>query len=199
MTQDRETLDCYNKMADEYADCISRAEPDQDLRDFMSALPDGQAPVLDWGCGPGNSSAIMMENGLSVEATDASPEMAKLATAAGVAVRIEPFNALNPMPRYRGIWANFSLLHLPRDAFFDMVQLASNALLPNGVLHMGMKTGTGQERDSLGRYYTYYSELELDKATQNAGLEKLSIRHGEGMGLAGVVAPFAIHLSRKQD
>nr|WP_268968558.1 class I SAM-dependent methyltransferase [Palleronia pontilimi] len=163
----------------------------------MDALPPGDAPVLDWGCGPGNSAAIMVSHEIDVDATDASPEMAAVAAGLGVDVRIEPFDALDPAPRYRGIWANFALLHAPPDVVPDLVALAGRALLPGGVLHLGMKQGSGSARDPIGRYFSYWQPDDLDRMTRAAGLTPFRTRLGEGNGLDGRIEPFVIHLSRK--
>ncbi len=197
MSGDRQTLDVYARMASDYAELVSRPEPDGDLRAFIVALPSGQEPVLDWGCGPGNSAAMMMAECIMIEATDASSQMAQLAGGLGVEVRVEPFEALEGAGHYRGIWANFSLLHAPRPQMADLLHRAARALVPSGVLHLGMKTGTGAARDDLGRLFTYWQPDEMAQATAAAGLTPLSERLGEGMGLDGRMEPYVIQLSRK--
>lgn len=199
MTADPETLACYARRAQEYADTISRAGPDADLLTFMDALPATGAPVLDWGCGPGNSAAMMMARGITVEATDASPEMAEIATGLGVEVLVEPFEELAPIPKYRGIWANFSLLHVTPERMPDMIDLAARALMRGGVLHLGLKRGSGTARDPIGRFFSYWEPADLDAMTRGSGLEPFATRLGEGSGLDGRIEPFVIHLSRKPD
>ncbi|EKE44095.1 type 11 methyltransferase [Oceaniovalibus guishaninsula JLT2003] len=194
---DPETLACYARMAEDYADRFSRGEPDGDLSAFMDALPAGDGPVLDWGCGPGNSAAIMAARGIRAEATDASPEMAAIARDLGIAVRVEPFEDLVWSDPYRGIWANFSLTHAPPDDVPDLIALAARALAPGGVLHLGMKTGTGTDRDRLGRFFSFWNADDLDRMTQGAGLVPFAVRHGRERGLDDVVMPFVIHLSRR--
>lgn len=191
------TLDVYGRMALDYAERVSRPEPDGDLLAFIAALPAGDAPVLDWGCGPGNSAAMMKGECITIEATDACPEMAALADGLGVQVRVEPFESLEGADRYRGIWANFSLLHAPRWQMPDLLHRAARALVPDGLLHLGMKTGTGEARDGLGRLFTYWQADELAAATTAAGLIPLSERRGEGIGLDGRVEPYVIQLARK--
>ncbi len=196
-TTDDQTMACYAAMARDYAGRISRAEPDGDLRAFMAALPPGPAPILDWGCGPGNSAAMMQAEDLAVVATDASPEMAALAAELGVSVRVEPFEALGDIDCYRGVRANFSLLHAPRETMPSLLTRAARALLPNGVLHLGMKCGAGVARDSLGRRFTYWSPDALEGALHAAGLTPLSRREGSGLGLDARMEPYVISLSRK--
>lgn len=194
---DRETLEVYARMAQDYADRISRAEPDGDLAAFVAALPRGDGPVLDWGCGPGNSAAIMGAQGLLVEATDAAPEMADLARELGIDVRIEPFEALTAEGSYRGIWANFALLHATPEAVPGHIAQAAKALRVGGILHLGMKSGTGSARDKLGRYFSYWTADALDAICTDHGLTPFATRLGKGMGLDGRIEPYVIHLSRK--
>ena len=199
-TADPETMRVYAEQAEAYVERITRMEPDADLKAFIAAVrPRGL--VLDWGCGPGNSAAMMAAADLRVEATDASPEMAELARDLGVKVQVEPFEALRRRPKFDGIWANFSLLHATRAQVPLLVALASEALMPGGVLHLGMKTVPGdgrlEGRDTMGRFFSYWSEEDLAAACRNAGLEPRAARHGEGTGLDGRVEPFVIMLAAK--
>ena len=197
---DAETMRVYAERAEAYVERITRMEPDGDLRAFIAAVrPKGL--VLDWGCGPGNSAAMMAAADLRVEATDASPVMAALARDLGVTVAVEPFEALRPRPKFDGIWANFSLLHAPRDRVPTLIALAADALMPGGVLHLGMKDlpadGTREGRDALGRFFSYWSEEDLAAACRAARLTPGPARRGAGPGLDGRVEPFLILLARK--
>ena len=176
--------------------------PDADLRAFMDAVRPG-GRVLDWGCGPGNSAEMLAAAGFEVEAADASPEMAALAAARGVAVLTQTFDALDAEGRYDGIWANFSLLHAPRADLPGHVARAARALAPGGVLHLGMKDvpedGRREGRDSLGRYYAYWTADDLAATCAAAGLLPGAPRHGTARGLSGDVEPFVILRARKPD
>ena len=37
----------------------------------------------------------------------------------------------------------------------------ANALKGGGIFHVGLKTGTGEQRDRLGRFYAFYTDEEL--------------------------------------
>jgi SAM-dependent methyltransferase len=195
---DRRTLAAYAARVEAYDALQARDEAWADREAFLAALPPGTGPVLDWGCGPGRDAVAMRAAGAAVEATDASPGMAARARAAGLPCRVEPFEALPPAPpRFRGIWARFSLLHARAEALRGLVALAAGTLLPGGVLHLGMKRGAGSARDALGRRYAYVEAADLDRMTGAAGLRRLSVRTGEGEGLDGTRAPFVAHLSRR--
>jgi SAM-dependent methyltransferase len=197
MSQDDETLAVYAAQAQDYADMVAQ-EATPGLPRFISALAPG-ARVLDLGCGPGQCAVEMAAHGLTVEATDASAEMVALALARGIAARVAVFADLSAQGRYDGIWANFSLLHAAKSDLPDALARIHAALVPNGLFHIGMKLGTGEHRDAIGRFYAYYSEGELLQHLTTAGFTPEHIEHGEGAGLSGEVSPWILVQSRKED
>ena len=188
MSSDRETLKVYGDMADDYAALTSGADKDPALDTFISALP-RSAHVLDLGCGPGNAAAKMAQAGLTVDATDAAEAMVNLAGRhPGVKAWVATFDDLTGTNLYDGIWANFSLLHAPRGTMPRHLGTLRELLRPGGMFHIGMKTGTGEKRDPLGRLYTYYTAEELTGLLQDAGFTPFSSRTGQDKGLDGVMA-----------
>lgn len=186
---DSETIDVYNRRAAEYAgltDRDNRADPQ--LLAFLARLPKG-GRVLDLGCGPGASAATLAGAGMRVDPTDASVEMVALAARnPGVTARQASFDDITGDQVYDGIWANFSLLHAPRDRMPDHLAALHRALKPGGVFHIGMKLGEGSQRDSIGRLYTYYTEAELAGLLSDAGFTVTDRAHGRDLGLDGVYA-----------
>ncbi|SLN21910.1 biotin biosynthesis protein BioC [Falsiruegeria litorea R37] len=190
---DKQTLDVYAEAAQQYADGYARAkDADQksDLRGFLELIPEG-GYVLDLGCGPGHWAARFKAEGLQVDATDASPAMVALAKSDfGVDARVESFDQMAAVGIYDGIWANFSLLHAPREDFPTHLARIHRALKPGGAFHIGMKLGSDQGRDSLGRFYSYFSEDELREHLKTAGFTVTRSKRGNGEGLAGGVETF---------
>ena len=185
MTTDRETIDVYGARAQEYVQATDGAENDPQLIAFIGGLPRG-AQVLDLGCGPGIAAAEMARAGLIVDATDATPAMVDLAGRhAGVSARVATFDDLTGTDLYDGIWANFSLLHAPRADMPRHLAALRALLRPGGLFHIGMKTGTGEHRDDLGRHYTYYTKEELTGLLEAAGLTPFSSATGRDTGLDG--------------
>ncbi len=183
---DPETLAVYDAQADDYAQMMDNAAArDQRVADFITACkPDGQ--VLDLGCGPGNYARLMADAGLKVTAIDGSQEMARRADALpGVQARHGYFEDIEDLDAFDGIWASFSLLHAPRADFPDHLARLKRALRAGGVFFIGMKTGTGEGRDNLGRFYTYYSKEALETHLQEAGLTPQRHWTGYGKGLSG--------------
>ena len=72
----------------------------------------------------------------------------------------------------------------------------AKALKKNGLFHLGLKTGEGEKRDRIGRFYAYYTEEELRELLTNAGFKITYIRHGSAAGLDGTDAPFIIVKAR---
>lgn len=204
-TIDRATLEWYEANADFYADRVSRSAPDEDLMAFIDALPGTEDPVLDWGCGPGNTAAMLASFSMAVAATDISPAMARLAGSLGIDVRIEAFEDLPRDPVYRGIWANFSLIHAPRAALAGLIARAAEALIDGGVLHLGLDIsvdGTDpvlspEIRLASGRLVGLVSRAEADRMVRVAGLSPIRLREGEASSPDGHRIRFLIHQSRK--
>ncbi|NNK78052.1 MAG: class I SAM-dependent methyltransferase, partial [Litoreibacter sp.] len=151
------------------------------------------AHVLDLGCGPGNSAAMIRAAGHTVDAVDASSEMVRLANEKyAINARRALFDEIDGTDLYDAIWANFSLLHAPKAAFPVHLAALKTALKPGGLFHIGMKLGAGEDRDRIGRFYAYYGEEELADILCQAGFRDLQVDTGEAKGLAGSMDPFII-------
>ncbi len=189
---DTETIAAYDARVDAYADIVKRDKPDPALIAFIARLPTG-GYVLDLGCGPGNASAIMRDNGLRVDPVDASAQMVQLANAThDIGARQADFSEIEAIATYDGVWANFILLHASAADFPVHLGALHHALKPDGILHIGMKLGDGASRDRLGRLYSYYSEEQLATFLGDAGFTVLETLKGEDLGLAGDVEPWII-------
>ncbi len=192
MTEDRQTLDVYAAQAGEYSNLVAGDADFPNMTDFLAQLPKS-ADILDLGCGPGRAAAAMRDRGHRVTATDASAEMADVARERyGLEVQIVSFDALDAVAAYDGIWANFSLLHAPKADMPRHLTAVARALRPGGVLSIGLKTGRGEKRDSLGRFYAYYEDAEITGLLAEAGLTVTDRITGSGPGLDGEIAPWII-------
>ena len=180
LTVDRDTIEVYDRSAADYAEKFDTAAPDRHLRRFMSLVAEG-ARVLDIGCGTGNACVHLSATGFRAEGIDASKEMVAAACAKGVNARQANFESVDGNGVFGGVWANFSLLHAPREDMPGLLARIARSLTSGGILHIGLKTGTGESRDHLGRLYTYYEEDELAGLLADAGFTET----GEDRGLAG--------------
>jgi len=141
-----------------------RATANADMSSVMSAFIEmlsPQALVLDWGCGSGRDSRTLLNLGFSVTATDASPSLCKIARDRfGVEVRCESFNELAETGTFDAIWANASLLHVPKHNLGDIFAIAHKALKDKGVLYVSFKYGSFEGMRA-GRWFTDLNEAML--------------------------------------
>ncbi len=196
---DKDTLAVYADRAHEYATRFAKSGTDWHLQTFLEALPNG-GRILDLGCGPGQSASEMVRAGFDVDAWDASPEMAKMGKDLyGLNIEVKGFSDLNDTGLYDGIYANFSLLHAPKAEMPNHLQRIARALKPGGIFHIGLKTGTGEKRDTIGRFYAYYEDAELTDLLSAKGLAVFDRQFGVEAGLDGVDAPWIIMKARRDD
>lgn len=197
MSHDKQTISVYDEKALAYAKLIGSSKNHTRLEQFLARLPAG-GTVLDLGCGSGESAKFMHEAGFNITATDASSAMVELtAKCSGINVYQSTFEDLTAINVFDGIWANFSLLHASRADFPSHLQRIFTALKQGGIFHIGMKTGTAEGRDSIGRFYSYYSSEELNDALKHQGFVIDNQASGEERGLAGDVEPWIILTASK--
>ncbi|MEL6531773.1 MAG: class I SAM-dependent methyltransferase [Pseudomonadota bacterium] len=193
---DRQTIEVYNAKTREYADTVRKAGPDATLRAFIAQLPAGSR-ILDLGCGLGNSSAAMQEAGHIPDPLDASEEMVRYARDTySLPARHGDFHDL--AGPYGAAWANFSLLHMPRAEIAPYLGKLARHIEQGGLLHIGMKSGRGEKRDTIGRKYSYVMADEMADWLRAAGFEPEEPETGETLGLDGVAAPFFTLTAIKQ-
>jgi SAM-dependent methyltransferase len=164
---DQETLQFYRQNAQAYAEWGK--PPSTRLTDFLALLPPG-GTILELGCGAGNHSAKMLAAGFAVRPTDGSPEMAREASRRlGRPVETLLFHELDEVEAFDGVWASACLLHVPRDELSGILAKIHRALKPEGVFYASFKSGQGDGRDKLGRYYNYPSPEWLASTYAEAG------------------------------
>ena len=190
---DKETLRVYDAKAADYAKLIdSDTKENPYLERFIARLPTG-GRVLDLGCGPGLAATRMANAGLQVDAMDGSAEMVAMAAQHdGVTAWQATFDQITGTDIYDGIWANFCLLHASKEAMPHHLAAMVTALKPGGAFHIGMKLGSGTQRDAIGRLYSYYSEPELITLLGAAGLTAGETDHGQTVGLDGTEADWIV-------
>lgn len=188
---DPQTMAVYDNRTDDYEAMMANyAKNDPRIDDFIAACPKGGC-VLDVGGGPGGYARLMAAAGLQVDAIDASLAMTRRAAKLdGVNAWQGQFEDIDAEQHYDGVWASFSLLHAPRADFPGHLTRLYKALKPGGIFFIGMKTGTGNERDSLDRYYEYYSHKELEAYLKTANFTTTNHWTGRGKGLSGEYSGF---------
>jgi len=192
MTVDETTIKTYDAKAADYAKLVGTDMPSGDLSEFIADIPKG-GHVLDLGCGPAAASAHMRAAGLVPDPMDASEGMVRIANEThDIGARIGTFDDVTGEAVYDGVWASFCLLHAPREALPRHLAAIHKSLRSGGQFFIGMKTGQGQDRDGIGRMYTFVSVLELNDLLNTAGFDVTSVREGREKGLAGTEDPFVV-------
>jgi SAM-dependent methyltransferase len=192
---DRKTIDVYEAQAQRYADLALSKMQIAAIDRFLSMLPT-RATILDAGCGPGVHAAIMVSAGHDVRGIDPTEAFVTDALSRGVNARLGSFEDISGERLFDGIYASFSLLHAPRADLPGILAAMVTALKPGGALFIGMKSGSGEERDTIGRRYTYVTELEMRGLLRDVGASVTHVEIGEEAGLSGEVAPFFLMHAR---
>lgn len=193
---DSQTIALYDARAADYAAQLGKLTKGAALRLFCEGLPAG-GRVLDLGCGAGTASALMQRDGFDVDPVDASAGMVRYARDQfGLPARQADFDALEAEAEYDGVWANFSLTHAAHEDLPRHLAAIARALRPGGLLHLGMKTGSGSLRDDLGRFYALHSTASLRAQLEEAGFAITHQREGLTKGFAGTDDPFVILQAR---
>jgi len=198
MDPTRRTQQTYDAVAGEFA---SRTHERSTLLRWMQAfqghLPRGR--VLDLGAGPCYDTAQLRDLGLDVIALDRSRGMLQVAREEISTLRIQADMRHLPL-RARcvaGVWASASLLHLPRADFEPALAGIRRVLMPSGSLFASLKCGRGAgwETARYGadapRWFTYWSESELDAVLCSAGFDLI-----EAESLDFADQPWLIRIAR---
>ena len=138
MSADQKTLDVYDKYISDYKKLISKELKDANLDIFMKMI-EGNGKVLDLGCGTGTASLELLKNGFAPFPVDASLEMIKVAEVLlGNKPRQISFDEVDEHEFYDAIWANFSLLHIKKNKFGDILKRLFFALKERGILFFSL-------------------------------------------------------------
>ena len=185
---DRQTLDLYTRQASVYAQYSRRSKRSSHLRRMIDRLPPN-GRVLDFGCGTGWDSAEFKNAGFLVTAIDGSKGQVEEANRLhGIGAIMLTFDQFDMPDTFDGVWASFSLQHVPRSHLPDVINRIARSLLPNGLLHVGMHSGTVTRRDSLGRLYCHQDFEEFSRKLEAAGFSDITVSKSIGVGFDGTEA-----------
>lgn len=159
-SEDKATLRFYAEKAEIYV-ASGPGGASLNLHHFLKKLRPG-ARILELGCGSGRDAEAMIKAGFDVEPTDGTPEIALQAEARlSRKVRVVRFDELDAREAYDAVWANASLLHVPRSGLPHILGLIFMALKPGGLHFASYKTGGTDGRDDYGRYFNYLDRTEV--------------------------------------
>ena len=158
----------YDKNAQTFfAGTVSADMADGRLR-FLEALSPGSR-ILDAGCGSGRDALAFKQLGFDVTAFDGSAEMVRMASAhTGLEVLQLTFEEVCWRDAFDGIWANASLLHVPRNQLVGVMRKLRDALMVGGIWELSFKPGAG-EGVAFGRWFTNLSEADVPALVDEVG------------------------------
>ena len=194
---DEKTVSFYNRNVLNYTNLIKKLPDHKSLDRFLSFLTK-KSKIMDLGCGIGNYSNYMQENGMIVECIDASEEMIKTArNTFNLNANVLTFLEFNEINKFDALWANFSLLHSSKKDFVYHIKSIYKSLKLGGIFYLGLKLGKGQRRDKLGRLYSYYTEDEISKILDSERFKILEKTFGSNIGMVGQKEPWIGIFSKK--
>lgn len=156
---------------------------------FADLLPDG-ARVLDAGCGSGQKALFFQDRGMHVLGIDFSEKLLEIArnTAADSDFRLLDLRDIGTLPEmFDGVFAQASLLHIPKAEAFSVIDGMVSRLVPQGLLYIAVKTqrpGAPEEEvvtenDYGYEYERFFSYYTIDEMRAHLDRLGLSIVHAE--------------------
>lgn len=187
------TINTYNDYACEYFE-RNKSSDDQDIMktrlDKFIELIKGNR-VIDIGTGVGSDAMYLSKKGFSVTSIDLADEFIKIAikdvpnaTFLKMDMRELTFND----NFFDGVWANCSVIHLPKSDIKKTLRGFRRILKDNGVLFISFKEGSGEKfvknkgkgnLDGAIRYFSFYTYDEIEKILKKAGFKIIGKRTGD--------------------
>lgn len=154
---------------------------------FIQELPHG-GRVLDVGCGSGTKSKYLADRELKVIGIDISNGLLDIARREEPRAEFRELSMtdLDSMSEtFDGVFAQASLLHIPKKDAGDVVKKMANRLVPGGFLYIAVKESREdkpdervEREDDYGyeyeRFFSYFTMEELEQYLTGAGLEIVS-------------------------
>jgi len=178
----------YNRIAEDWhKDHLHDDWWIQDNDTFIKNLPT-DARVLDVGCGSGVKSKYLIDHGLKVTGIDISEKLLEIARreVPEAEFRVLSMTDLDLIPEmFDGVFAQASLLHIPKKDAEEIVKQMAKRLVPGGLLYIAVKelrAGNSEEEivkeNDYGyeyeRFFSYFTMDELERYLTEAGLQVIS-------------------------
>jgi len=163
----------YRENAQSYFDRTFGLPMDHLYRPFLEAVGE-RGRILDVGSVSGRDVKAFRALGYDAFGIEASPELAALASRhVGPYFTVARAESFKANESFDAIWACASLLHLRRADLYVTIRSLRSLLRPGGVFFATVQLGAGDNVQSDGRRYTYYSVAEFEDAITEGGLDVL--------------------------
>ncbi|WP_344131816.1 class I SAM-dependent methyltransferase [Luedemannella flava] len=141
---------------------------------FLTRLRDAKAVrLLEIGAGTGHDSVFFRDNGLTVVATDLSPQMVARCRAKGLDAHVRDFLNLGfPPASFDAVYAVNCLLHVPTADLPAVLAAIRDVLVPGGLFFLGAYGGVGEEgivewdRHEPHRFFAWRGEEQMIDAAR---------------------------------
>jgi ubiquinone/menaquinone biosynthesis C-methylase UbiE len=183
------TVRAYEAHAGEYANYRRDRSAVQPQIERFAGLVGPGARILDLGCGPGVDTASLAKAGLQPIALDVASSMTRLAQAEvpGVVTQGDSRELPFASGSFDGVWANASLLHLPKSQVAEAVLEVRRVLRAGGMFFAGMQRGkddgieVGGPRSSMQveRFYARYEPEEWSGVLREGGFDVVEAEAAE--------------------
>ena len=170
------TIAQYQAKADGFREGTWDHDVSQNRDALVAAMPQNPGKILDLGCGPGRDLVAFKGQGHTAIGLDATPAFVEMARqASGCEVWQQSFLSLDlPPETFDGIFANASLLHVPRDQMVRVLRDVWRSLVVEGALMMSMGRGDWEgytARETGYRYVVAWEYETLAPCVEQAGFE----------------------------
>ncbi|MBI4948159.1 methyltransferase domain-containing protein [Candidatus Berkelbacteria bacterium] len=182
MSDNKQTIDTYNKKAIEYIKSSPKFV-DGKLKNWIdknfAKLIPGKSKILELGSGSGKDADYIKSLGFDIELTDASKSFVEYLVRQGKNARL--LNAITDEfgQIYDLIFANAVFLHFNKKELKIVLKKIFDSLNQNGLIAFSVKAGEGEEvttrKLNAPRYFCYWSEPELKKVLTEIGFKEISI------------------------
>lgn len=152
MQSQEKIIDCYNQVAESYAanrgDELSQKPFDRMLLSAFAAANKQHGPLADFGCGPGQATRFMYDQGISdLTGIDLSPAMVEAASKLHPNIQFETGDLLNisyPSNHFGTAMAFYAIVHFAYDEVAVAFREIHRVLKPGGrflfSFHVGDET-----------------------------------------------------------
>ncbi|MBU1198900.1 MAG: class I SAM-dependent methyltransferase [Nanoarchaeota archaeon] len=145
MDKSEQASSVYDKIAEPYAKEFSK--PSEHIEEFLDLLPK-KAKIIDVGCGVGVDAGFMASKGFKVIGIDLSKEMLNIARQKypQLDFRQQDIRKLDfPSNLFDGIFASCSLIHIPKNDVFALLENFHHLLKKEGVIYISLQGGKSEE------------------------------------------------------
>lgn len=179
--QIRAIMEFYKNNARSYAESTFSSDFAEEIFHGMQSyiIENGkEKTILDIGCGSGRDALFLTNKGYKIKAFDQSIEMiewARAQTSIDGLFNVGRAQSLTIEEPVDFAYSIACLLHLDNTQFDIAIDNILNNLNTNGKFYFLVKKGIGEETDSNGRYFNYFTKEKLSKIFDDKNIPLLLI------------------------